>query len=85
MPEIVLLPRILMEEPEPGSPLTELTITFDALAAKEFIIKASPERVISAGVTETLVDPCLSRLVSKPSAVTEIVFKPIASIASAKF
>ena len=58
-----------MEDPEPGSPLTALTITFDALDDKEFIIKASPERVISAGVTETLVDPCLSRFVSKPNAV----------------
>ena len=47
-----------MEEPEPGSPLTALTITFDALDDKEFIIKASPERVISAGVTETLEEPC---------------------------
>ena len=74
-----------MEEPEPGSPLTAFTITFDALADKEFIIKASPERVISAGVTETLVDPCLSRFVSKPNAVTLTVFSPIASTANEKF
>ena len=74
-----------MEEPEPGSPLTALTITLDALAAKEFIIKASPERVISDGVTDTLVDPCLSRFVSKPNAVTLIPFNPIASTAKEKF
>ena len=74
-----------MEEPEPGSPLTAFTITFDALADKEFIIKASPERVISAGVTETLVDPCLSRFVSNPSAVTLTALKAMASNAKEKF
>ena len=74
-----------MEEPEPGSPLTAFTITFDALAAKEFITMASPERVISEGVTETLVEPCLSRLASNPSAVTLTAFKPMASITNEKF
>ena len=78
-------PRILIEEPDPGSPLTELTITFDAFDAKVFAIKVSPERVISAGDTETLVEPCLSRFVSNPKAVTLTAFKPIASTANEKF
>ena len=78
-------PLILIEVPAPASPLTELTITLDALAAKLFAINASPERVISAGVTEALVEPCLSRFASKPSAVTLIAFKPIASTDSEKF
>ena len=82
---MVFDPLILIDVPAPASPLTELTITLDALAAKLFAINASPERVISAGVTDALVEPCLSRFVSNPKAVTLIAFKPIASTANEKF
>ena len=75
----------MIDVPAPASPLTELTITFDALAAKEFATKASPDLVISAAVTDELVEPCLSLSASNPRAVTETAFKPIASTASEKF
>ena len=57
-PEMVLCPRILIEVPAPASPLTALTITLEALAAKEFAINDSPERAISLAATGTLLDPC---------------------------
>ena len=82
---MVFEPLIFMDVPAPASPLTELTITLDALAAKEFATNASPERVISADDTETLVEPCLSLFASKPKAVTLTAFMLKASIASAKF
>ena len=82
---MVFDPLILIEVPEPASPLTALTWTLEALEAKELAKVDSPERVISAGVTETLVEPCLSLSVSKPSAVTETAFRPIASTAREKF
>ena len=82
---MVFEPLIFIDVPAPASPLTELTITLDALAAKEFATNASPERVISADDTETLVDPCLSLLASKPSAVTLTAFILRASLEREKF
>ena len=85
LPEIVFAPRIFIEVDAPGSPADGLTITFEALAAREFAINDSPERVISPELIDELVDPCLSRLASKPNAVTLIACKPIASTSKAKF
>ena len=81
---MVLAPRTLIEVDAPGSPATALTITLDAFAASELAINDSPERVISSAVTETLEDPCSSRLPVKPNAVTVTAFKPIASTAREK-
>ena len=61
-----------------------MTITLDAFAASELAIKDSPERFISSAATETLEDPCSSRLAVKPKAVTLTPFKPIGSIAREK-
>ena len=82
---MVLAPRILIEVDAPGSPACALTITLDAFAASELAINDSPERFISAAATETLEDPCSSRLAVKPKAVTLTPFKPIGSIAREKF
>ena len=81
---MVLAPRILIEVDAPGSPATALPITLDAFAASELPINDSPERGMSSAPTETLEDPCSSRLASKPKAVTLIAFIPIASTAREK-
>ena len=82
---MVLAPRIFIMVDAPGSPATALTLILDAFAASEFPIKDSPERVISPAETETLEEPCSSRLAVKPKAVTLTAFIPIASTAKEKF
>ena len=81
----MLAPRIFIVVDAPGSPATAFTITLDAFAARELPINDSPERVISAAATETLDDPCSSRLALKPKAVTLTAFIPIASTPREKF
>jgi hypothetical protein len=69
-PSIVLRPRMMIDEPAPGSPAWDVTSTPGAFAASAFTMLGSLDFVTSSAFTELMVFPSFSTVVDVPDPVT---------------
>src|SRR4051794_38130871 len=68
-PWIVLMPRMMMDDPAPGSPDADVTSTPGALAASVLTMFGSLDFWISAAFTELIEFPSFSTVVDVPDPV----------------
>jgi hypothetical protein len=69
-PSIVLRPRMMIDEPAPGSPACDVTSTPGAFAASAFTMFDSLDFCTSSDFTELIVFPSFSTVVDVPDPVT---------------
>ncbi len=69
-PSIVLRPRMMIDEPAPGSPACDVTSTPGAFAASAFTMFDSLDFWTSSAFTELMVFPSFSTVVDVPDPVT---------------